>query len=665
LRKTATATLVMILLFAISISVNLASINPVGGEQTTTIVAHDAHVNRYVPDNTLGKRNNLHYQGHHDPNPVTTERIWLKFDVSGISMQISEVRLYAFLVEFWLAYPGTHTMSVHYSSDDSWSEETITWNNQPSFEATPIDTVTMPQQKAGNPNPTMVINEWYFWKITQKFKQVYSDGLVTFVLEPCIGEGLDEGSSGNGYFWAKEHGSEIPYLLILGEPTPPAANFSATPTLGTYPLTVSFTDQSTGIIDTYSWNFGDGTTSYTRNPTHKYNIPGTYTVSLTVTGPGGSDTETKTNYITVNNLGHGLIDSDMVETDKLKLSASLHHDGEENDLEYDFFAVKVTLEDKKYKNIEDTGPMLANIYVEMSDFCEEVPSNHKPEAGSHGEHPSTITYSFYYISFNVQIPAYWVDYTEVHEGGRYKITWSLRPSYSLLTANGPLFQDYTEFAVGVRVPAWTKPYATVYADCVWYKKTMIGIRWEWLCRDWDEVGWAVVDPIGAQPITPTTPDPINAPESLQQLYLTVLAEENGTSLTTGDVYIDGQLVGYTGSSFPVAEGTHTVRVKDFWEAGETGNRTGFQYWAGGSTANPRTIWLVEDTTIKAHFYLKWCPGDCNGDGRVNHEDQFMLADAYGSFRGDLNWDSCCDLDCSGKVGFYDLFIFADNYGNEY
>lgn len=360
-------------------------------------------------------------------------------------------------------------------------------------------------------------------------------------------------------------------------------------------------------------------------------------------------------------LPHGLIDSDMVETEKLKLSALLYHDGMENDPDYDFFAVKVTLEDKKYKNIEDTVPMLANIYVEMSDFCEEVPSNHKPEAGSHGEHPSTITYSFYFISFNLQTPAYWVDYTEVHEGGHYKITWSLRPSYSLLTANGPLFQDYAEFAVGVRVPAWSKPYVTVYANCVWYKKTWI-MHYEWVCKDWDEVGWAVVDPAGAESLTPTTPDPINAPESLQQLYLTVLAEDQ---YGTGDVYIDGKLVGYTNSSFPVAEGTHTVFVNDFWESGKTGNRYSFKDWEDGSTNKNRIITVDADKTITASFRKEWCGGDVNGDGICDIYDAISIAIHHGSERdiGDPwpsgnDWDSRADLNADGIIDVYDAIIFG-------
>jgi PKD repeat protein/alpha-tubulin suppressor-like RCC1 family protein len=77
------------------------------------------------------------------------------------------------------------------------------------------------------------------------------------------------------------------------------AAFSASPSQGKDSLTVTFTDQSTGDISTWSWNFGDASTSSTRNPVHKYNSPGNYTVSLTVSGDGGSNTKTVTNCVTV------------------------------------------------------------------------------------------------------------------------------------------------------------------------------------------------------------------------------------------------------------------------------------------------------------------------------------------------------------------------------
>ena len=77
------------------------------------------------------------------------------------------------------------------------------------------------------------------------------------------------------------------------------ANFSASTISGKYPLTVNFTDTSFGTIESWSWDFGDGTGSSQQNATHTYTNAGTYNVSLTITGPEGSDTKTRTNYITV------------------------------------------------------------------------------------------------------------------------------------------------------------------------------------------------------------------------------------------------------------------------------------------------------------------------------------------------------------------------------
>ena len=88
-------------------------------------------------------------------------------------------------------------------------------------------------------------------------------------------------------------------ITFTEAPYPPVANFSGTPTTGTAPLEVSFTDSSTGEIESWSWSFGDGGTSTEQNLTYTYDDPGDYTVTLEVTGPGGSDTETKDNYITV------------------------------------------------------------------------------------------------------------------------------------------------------------------------------------------------------------------------------------------------------------------------------------------------------------------------------------------------------------------------------
>jgi PKD repeat protein len=87
------------------------------------------------------------------------------------------------------------------------------------------------------------------------------------------------------------------YIQVF--PAPPVADFSGSPVTGFQPLGVTFMDASTGLVESRLWSFGDGTTGSTQNPYHSYTGVGTYTVALTAGNTGGSDTETKPNYITV------------------------------------------------------------------------------------------------------------------------------------------------------------------------------------------------------------------------------------------------------------------------------------------------------------------------------------------------------------------------------
>ena len=83
----------------------------------------------------------------------------------------------------------------------------------------------------------------------------------------------------------------------------PVAIFSATPLSGNAPLTVQFSDASTGTKPlTYSWDFDNNgiTDNATPSPSYTYATAGTYTVNLTVTNSVTSDSEVKAGYITVN-----------------------------------------------------------------------------------------------------------------------------------------------------------------------------------------------------------------------------------------------------------------------------------------------------------------------------------------------------------------------------
>lgn len=94
-----------------------------------------------------------------------------------------------------------------------------------------------------------------------------------------------------------------PAVLNVGDvpppPPKPLTNLTANMTEGPAPLAVLFTDESTGDPTSWLWNFGDGTTSDRQHPEHIYLAAGIYSVSLTATNAGGSNTTVKANYISV------------------------------------------------------------------------------------------------------------------------------------------------------------------------------------------------------------------------------------------------------------------------------------------------------------------------------------------------------------------------------
>src|SRR6185295_10196414 len=87
------------------------------------------------------------------------------------------------------------------------------------------------------------------------------------------------------------------YITVTNLP-PLIANFTGMPTSGGAPLTVAFTNASSGATS-YSWNFGDGGTSTMTNLTHVFTNAGSYTVSLASQRGNGTNLFTRTNYIVV------------------------------------------------------------------------------------------------------------------------------------------------------------------------------------------------------------------------------------------------------------------------------------------------------------------------------------------------------------------------------
>lgn len=81
------------------------------------------------------------------------------------------------------------------------------------------------------------------------------------------------------------------YLAVV--PPAPVAAFSISPKSAQVPHMVQFSDQSLGKVTQWSWDFGDGETSDEQSPRHTYKESGLYSVTLSITGPGGSSDLTK------------------------------------------------------------------------------------------------------------------------------------------------------------------------------------------------------------------------------------------------------------------------------------------------------------------------------------------------------------------------------------
>lgn len=119
-----------------------------------------------------------------------SHRSWLMFDVPA-NLTIESARLYLYLND--LAFPDNTVINVHGSANETWLEETITWNNQPSY-GTAIDSETV-----------YAVETWYSWDVTAN---VTSGSNSSF----CM---IATTNYPNAQFLDKEYGTTYdPYLLL-------------------------------------------------------------------------------------------------------------------------------------------------------------------------------------------------------------------------------------------------------------------------------------------------------------------------------------------------------------------------------------------------------------------------------------------------------------------
>ncbi|MDM8551193.1 PKD domain-containing protein [Desulfobacterales bacterium HSG2] len=157
-------------------------------------------------------------------------------------------------------------------------------------------------------NPDLFVKLWFdasgridanFFHVSVPNIEIYSDFPDDGYYEKK-GTTTMEGRYIRNVHWRDDPGKQEP---------PPEAEFKVSTTTGKAPLKVYFTNDSTGG-DQCIWDFGDRMTSTEWSPSHIYTESGTYTVTLTVTGPGGSDKATKQIVVTVPDPGDPLLKAD-------------------------------------------------------------------------------------------------------------------------------------------------------------------------------------------------------------------------------------------------------------------------------------------------------------------------------------------------------------------
>jgi PKD repeat protein len=150
-----------------------------------------------------------------------------------------------------------------------------------------------------------------------QYKKTSMDGIgfpsqATWFIQGSSSEPINDATSmkanataGTGIVVLASDGTHYWWNRIGGEVKPPIAQFEADRTDVLVDEPVQFTDTSSGSATSWTWDFGDGSTSTERNPAHRFTRPGTYTVSLTAGNMGGSSTSTRPDYITVEALPGG------------------------------------------------------------------------------------------------------------------------------------------------------------------------------------------------------------------------------------------------------------------------------------------------------------------------------------------------------------------------
>jgi PKD repeat protein len=159
----------------------------------------------------------------------------------------------------------------------------FTWPGMPAV-TEGYSPVTVTFTDASIADGSAVLSSWAWDFGAAGSSAVQAPGAISFVTPGWYDVSLNVTDNAVGY--DVETKQRIVHVMNAS----PVAGFTTDVTTGDAPLAVTFTDASTGVVDTYAWTFGDGGTSALANPVYTYTTVGVWNASLTVTNDGGSDT---------------------------------------------------------------------------------------------------------------------------------------------------------------------------------------------------------------------------------------------------------------------------------------------------------------------------------------------------------------------------------------
>ncbi len=162
---------------------------------------------------------------------------------------------------------------------DSFAISTALIISKPAAQFTPLNLATCPSKQVGFSNQSTGPGLRYLWNFGDDSTSTLSNPVHSY---------LADGTYSIKLMVTDQYGCKdsITRPGIISVVTP-VANFSMTDSFSICPpLIVQFTNLSTGG-DSQNWDFGDNSSTSIFQPSHLYNYPGNYTVTLTVTGKGG------------------------------------------------------------------------------------------------------------------------------------------------------------------------------------------------------------------------------------------------------------------------------------------------------------------------------------------------------------------------------------------